>query len=55
MIKIDFFPPDMVKEYEDQISEEIKRRNGNKNEIRFIPHMPKYTISIQYPPNHPAS
>lgn len=46
MLKIDFFPPDMVKEYEVQISKEIKKRNGNKNEIRFIPHMPKYTISI---------
>lgn len=45
MLKIDFFPPDMVKEYEDQIAEEIKKRNGNKNEIRFIPDM-EYTISI---------
>ncbi len=45
MLKIDFFPPDMVKEYENQIAEEIKKRNGNKNEIRFIPDM-EYTISI---------
>lgn len=46
MLKIDFFPPDIVKEYENQIAEKIKVRNGGRDEIEFIPNMPQYKIYI---------
>lgn len=46
MLKIDFFPPEIIKEYEDAITAEVKARNGNKDEIHFIPDMPRYKISI---------
>lgn len=46
MLKIDFFPPDIVKEYEDEIAAEVKSQNGGKDEIYFISDMPQYKISI---------
>lgn len=46
MLKIDFFPPDILKEYEDQIADKVKERNGGRDEIEFIPNMPQYKSSI---------
>lgn len=37
MLKIDFFPQDIISDYESEISPLVKARNGNKNEITFIP------------------
>lgn len=46
MLKIDFFPPEIIKEYEDAITAVVKAQNGDKDEIKFIPDMPQYKISI---------
>lgn len=46
MLKIVFFPPEIRKEYEDAITAVVKARNGDKDEIEFIPDMPQYKISI---------
>lgn len=46
MLKIEFFPPDIVKEYESEIATIVKTRNGGKDEICFIPDMPQYKITI---------
>lgn len=45
MLKIDFFPSEIIKEYEDKISAIIKARNNGKDEIEFIPNT-QYKISI---------
>ena len=37
MLKIDFFQPDIIKYYEDEIAKIVKSRNGGKDEIIFIP------------------
>ncbi len=36
MLKIDFFPPEIIEEYENEITGEVKKRGGN-DEIIFIP------------------
>lgn len=46
MLKIDFFPPKIIEEYENVITAEVKKRNGGNDEIHFIPDMPQYKISI---------
>lgn len=46
MLKIDFFSPEIIEEYEDAITAEVKKRNGGNDEIHFIPDMPQYKISI---------
>lgn len=37
MLKIDFFPPEIIKDYEDEIAEKVRSKNGGKDDIIFIP------------------
>lgn len=51
MLKINFFPPDMITEYEQKIFDTVKEKNNNNSDIEFIPQLPcpeskQYKISI---------
>lgn len=50
MLKIDFFPPDTISEYETKIAAKVKERNSDNDKIKYIPDTPgssnEYEISI---------
>lgn len=46
MLKIDFFPREVIADYENTIAPKVKMENGGKDEIEFVPSF-GYTISIK--------
>ena len=45
MLQIDFFPKEIIQDYENEVFNEILKRNSNSQTISFIPNT-SYTISI---------